>query len=89
MRIYFTTDLHGSQKCWLKFLATPKYYQADVIIIGGDITGKFVVPIVHHPRGHAEATYMGIKRRMKKEEEVEQLKQEETRIRFEMDQVKE
>src|SRR3990172_2020997 len=76
MRIYFTTDLHGSQKCWLKFLATPKYYQADVIIVGGDITGKFVVPIVRHPRGYAEATYMGIKRKLKKEEEVEQLKQQ-------------
>ena len=76
MRIYFTTDLHGSQKCWLKFLATPKYYQADVIIIGGDITGKFVVPIVRHPRGYAEATYMGLKRKLKKEEEVERLKQQ-------------
>jgi len=76
MRIYFTTDLHGSQKCWLKFLATPKYYQADVIIIGGDITGKFVVPIVHHPRGHAEATYMGLKRKLKKQEDIDQLKQQ-------------
>lgn len=76
MRIYFTSDLHGSQKCWLKFLATPKYYQADVIIIGGDITGKFVVPIVRHPRGYAEATYMGIKRKMKKEADVEQLKEQ-------------
>lgn len=76
MRIYFTSDLHGSQKCWLKFLATPKYYQADVIIIGGDITGKFVVPIVRHPRGHAEATYMGLKRKLKKQEDIDQLKQQ-------------
>ena len=46
MKLYYTTDLHGSTKCWKKFLATPKYYQADVIVIGGDITGKLIVPIV-------------------------------------------
>jgi len=74
MRIYFTSDLHGSRKCWLKFLATPKYYEADVIIMGGDITGKFIVPIIHRPNGRVEATFMGIKRRLKKEKDIEKLK---------------
>jgi Icc-related predicted phosphoesterase len=74
MRIYFTSDLHGSRKCWLKFLATPKYYEADVIIMGGDITGKFIVPIIHRPNGRVEATFMGIKRRLKKEKDIERLK---------------
>jgi len=76
MRIYFTSDLHGSRKCWLKFLATPKYYEADVIIMGGDITGKFIVPVIWQPNGRAEATFMGRKRRLKKEEDVENLKQQ-------------
>ena len=67
MRIYYTSDLHGSEKCWRKFLATPKYYQADVIIIGGDITGKFIVPIIYLPNGRAEATFMGRKRKLKKQ----------------------
>lgn len=57
MRIYYTSDLHGSEKCWRKFLVTPKYYQVDVIIIGGDITGKFIVPIIQLPKGRAEATF--------------------------------
>ncbi len=74
MRIYYTSDLHGSRKCWLKFLATPKYYEADVIIMGGDITGKFIVPIIHRPNGRVEATFMGIKRRLKKEKDIEKLK---------------
>ena len=74
MRIYFTSDLHGSRKCWLKFLATPKYYEADVIIMGGDITGKFIVPIIHRPNRRVEATFMGIKRRLKKEKDIERLK---------------
>jgi Icc-related predicted phosphoesterase len=76
MRIYYTSDLHGSEKCWRKFLAAPKYYQADVVIIGGDITGKFIVPIIHLPKGRAEATFMGRKRKMKKEKDIEALKQQ-------------
>jgi len=76
MRIYYATDLHGSEKCWKKFLAAPKYYQADVIIMGGDITGKFIVPIIHLPRGGFEATFMGQKRKMKTNEELEKLKQQ-------------
>jgi len=75
LRIYYTTDLHGSEKCWRKFLATPKYYEADVIIVGGDITGKFIVPIVRRPGGRAEATFMGRKRRLRKEQDIHALKQ--------------
>ena len=45
MRIYFASDIHASDRCWLKFLNTPKFYNAEIIIIGGDITGKFIVPI--------------------------------------------
>lgn len=74
MRIFFTADLHGSEKCWLKFLAAPKFYQADVIIIGGDITGKLIVPIVHLPKGRVEATFMGRKRKLKKEKDIKELK---------------
>jgi Icc-related predicted phosphoesterase len=76
MRIYYTSDLHGSEKCWRKFLAAPKYYQADVVIIGGDITGKFIVPIIHLPKGRAEATFMGRKRKMKKQKDIDTLKQQ-------------
>lgn len=75
MRIYYTTDLHGSEKCWRKFLATPKYYKADVIVIGGDITGKVIVPITINKKGHAEATFMGRKRKMKKEKDIVDFKQ--------------
>ena len=74
MRIYYTTDLHGSDKCWRKFLATPKFYQADFIVIGGDITGKIIVPIIRLPKGRAEATFMGRKRKLKKEKDIEELK---------------
>ncbi len=45
-RIFFATDVHGSEICWKKFINAGKFYEADVIILGGDMTGKAVVPIV-------------------------------------------
>ena len=46
LRIYFATDLHGSDVCFRKFLAAAKVYQADVIILGGDFAGKGLVPVI-------------------------------------------
>jgi Icc-related predicted phosphoesterase len=74
VRIYYASDVHGSEVCWRKFLAAPKFYGADVAIMGGDITGKFVVPIIRHADGSAEATFIGTKRRLKKEKDLERFK---------------
>jgi uncharacterized protein len=46
LRIYFATDLHGSEVCFRKFLAAAKVYQADVLILGGDFAGKGLVPVI-------------------------------------------
>src|SRR5271163_1719876 len=46
LRIYFATDLHGSEVCFRKFLAAAKVYEADVIILGGDFAGKAIVPVL-------------------------------------------
>jgi uncharacterized protein len=51
MKLYFVTDLHGSEICWKKFLNAGRFYQADVVILGGDITGKAMVPIVQRADG--------------------------------------
>jgi Icc-related predicted phosphoesterase len=45
MRVYFATDIHGSEVCWRKFLNAGRFYQSDVLILGGDVTGKAVVPV--------------------------------------------
>ncbi len=46
LRIYFATDLHGSEVCFRKFLAAARVYEADVIILGGDFAGKAIVPVL-------------------------------------------
>jgi len=45
--LFFATDIHGSDICWSKFLNAGKFYGADVLILGGDMTGKAVVPFIH------------------------------------------
>ena len=45
--LFFATDIHGSDICWSKFLNAGKFYGANVLILGGDMTGKAVVPFVH------------------------------------------
>lgn len=46
VRLFFATDVHGSEVCWRKFVNSGKHYEADVLILGGDMTGKAIVPIV-------------------------------------------
>jgi Icc-related predicted phosphoesterase len=49
--IFFATDLHGSEVCFRKFVAAAKFYGARLLVLGGDVTGKLVVPIVRQPDG--------------------------------------
>jgi Icc-related predicted phosphoesterase len=44
--VYYASDIHGSDRLWRKFVNAGKFYGADVLVMGGDITGKAVVPIV-------------------------------------------
>jgi uncharacterized protein len=57
--IYFATDIHGSERCFLKFLNAGKAYGAHAVILGGDITGKALVPVVEQAGGHWQATMFG------------------------------
>lgn len=52
-RICFVTDVHGSERCFRKFLNTAKFYGADYLILGGDITGKSMVPVERGAGGWA------------------------------------
>ena len=51
MRIFFATDIHGSEVCWRKFLNAGAFHKADVPVMGGDMTGKAMVPIVKTDTG--------------------------------------
>jgi uncharacterized protein len=69
-RVYFITDVHGSSMCFRKFLNAAKFYKADVLILGGDITGKVMTPIVEGD-GKFSCTYQGARLVMNNGDEVE------------------
>jgi uncharacterized protein len=72
-RVYFITDVHGSSKCFRKFLNAAKFYKADVLILGGDITGKVLAPIVESD-GKFLCSYQGAELAMYTKEEVEEFR---------------
>jgi Icc-related predicted phosphoesterase len=57
LTIFFATDIHGSTQCFRKVLAAPAFYHADVVVLGGDLTGKMIVPILRTADGW-EALYL-------------------------------
>ncbi|MHB1570510.1 MAG: metallophosphoesterase family protein [Solirubrobacteraceae bacterium] len=70
MRIFFATDVHGSEVCWRKFLNSGQHYKADVIILGGDMTGKALVPIIDDGGGQWHATLLENRTHLTGEEQV-------------------
>ena len=57
--LFFATDIHGSRVCFKKFLSSLEFYGADVALLGGDMTGKMIVPIVHQGGGRYQAQVAG------------------------------
>jgi uncharacterized protein len=59
VRLFFATDIHGSEKCFLKFVNAWKHYPVQVLVLGGDMTGKGIVPIIKEASGHFTADFQG------------------------------
>jgi uncharacterized protein len=55
LKIFFVSDIHGSAKCFRKLVNAGKFYGADVLIMGGDLAGKQLVPIIS--RGATSAAH--------------------------------
>jgi Icc-related predicted phosphoesterase len=58
LRLLFATDLHGADIVFRKFLNAATVYEADVAILGGDLTGKRILPIIQRD-GRYQAEVMG------------------------------
>ncbi|HXT94627.1 MAG TPA: hypothetical protein VN714_35800 [Trebonia sp.] len=75
MKMFFATDIHGSEICWKKFLNAAAFYKADLVVLGGDVTGKIMVPIVAYP-GYWEVTVRGERMRLETQEELNKVSQQ-------------
>ena len=58
-RIFYATDVHGSERTWRKFLNAGTFYKADVLVMGGDVMGKLAIPIIREANGRHRATIHG------------------------------
>ena len=74
-RIFFATDIHGSETCWRKFLNSGKHYEANIMVLGGDMTGKALVPIVEEGKGRWHATLLENRREFEGEDEVKEFEE--------------
>ena len=79
--MFFATDVHGSEKCFLKFVNAPQAYKVNILILGGDITGKMIVPIVKQSDGSCTAEFLGAKQTLKSDQEIEELKMRRAKLK--------
>jgi hypothetical protein len=70
MRLFFATDIHGSETCWRKFLNSGRHYEADVIVLGGDMTGKALVPVINDGDDRWHATLLENRKELVGEDQV-------------------
>jgi Icc-related predicted phosphoesterase len=73
-RILYGSDFHGSETVFRKFLSASLQYKADVLIVGGDVTGKAMVPVVNQGNKTYVGYLFGRKETASSPEELEKLK---------------
>jgi len=71
--LFFATDIHGSDICWNKFLNAGKFYGADVLVLGGDMTGKAIVPVVRLAADHWRVTLLEQVSELSSEDELQEM----------------
>jgi Icc-related predicted phosphoesterase len=75
MRVFYASDVHGSNRCFKKFLNAGKFYGCEAIVLGGDITGKAIVPFVEGPTGEVRVTFLGREHVLTADDDIRALEQ--------------
>ncbi len=71
--LYYSSDIHGSDRCWRKFLGAGRHYKVNALVMGGDLTGKAIVPIRQRPDGTYETEFLGDVRRAANDEQLQEI----------------
>jgi uncharacterized protein len=69
-RVFFASDIHGSDVTFRKFVNAARFYGADVLVFGGDLMGKGLIPIVEQAGGAHVAEFQGSTRRAEDPDEL-------------------
>ncbi|RCK76753.1 MAG: hypothetical protein ANABAC_3178 [Anaerolineae bacterium] len=81
-RILYGSDFHGSEQVFRKFLNAASQYQAQVLIVGGDITGKAMIPVVNEGNGVYVGYLFGRREEARTPEELEKVKRTISNVGF-------
>lgn len=73
--LFFATDVHGSERTFRKFVNAGKFYDAQILVMGGDIIGKMAVPIIKEDGGRYRATLQGRTEHLESEEALQALRE--------------
>jgi Icc-related predicted phosphoesterase len=57
--VFYASDVHGAEILWRKFVNAGKFYGVDVLVMGGDVAGKAVVPVEKTGDGFLVPQMMG------------------------------
>src|SRR5512146_190638 len=71
MKLFYATNVHGPDICWKKFINAAKFYEVDTLILGGDMTGKAVVPIIAQGNNKWKVTLLEQENILESKEEVD------------------
>ncbi len=76
LRCYMCSDLHAANRTYRKLLNAIKMnvYEAHVVLIAGDLTGKAIVPIIAQGNGRYAASFLDQDYLIDTEAELEKLK---------------
>ncbi len=73
-KLFFVSDVHGSDRCFRKFVNAGKFYGANVLILGGDVTGKAIVPMVRLADGTVKVREGSTERLLESQSEIDAVK---------------
>ncbi len=82
IRILYGSDFHGSDTVFRKFLSAAIQYKANYLIVGGDVTGKAMVPVIHHGQGVYTGSWFGKEETASNQAELEKLKKKISTVGF-------
>jgi Icc-related predicted phosphoesterase len=73
VRLFYASDIHGSDLLWRKFLGAARFYDAAAAVMGGDLVGKAIVPIERRDDGTFRAEFLGEERVVGEGQELDEL----------------
>jgi Icc-related predicted phosphoesterase len=81
-RLLYGSDFHGSELVYRKFIASAIQYKVNALIVGGDVTGKAMIPVIHQGGGRYQAHLFGAEKTAASPAELESLKKAISNVGF-------